>query len=540
MHHLAAVVAIKVVNKTDGPIIIRDIEFGTPRIVSKDPITSNKTTIEESPILGDCVVTINGGEADVTISTAQGAEVHSTTKVTLLNDYTLSSKNDEMTVYVPVCPFSTTGKTISIKINGSQRTLKLDSDVLTSGKVTTFKINVETLKKNITNDLITNVFDDSFYSSGEEGRNWEESRSEYKKNYLTYYTYTYKEAGTDPNATHIGGPIVLLGEPISEMTDITINGQPCGKVYKLGNDSVSGTMTISGWAKDIINALPLSFYVSGLSHTPAAMTIKSVNLWIPEYNKAKHDHKKVDIFGNGSTTEYHRLKTRTKLADSNIKTLIEMGATVVDMLKDMEITDQGLTRETLVKFVDPNTITFNGIPTNGHFTNKNAIVLREDVTHKSIVPGLVDYFLKEKFSLDKTKPASYLGLAAIVNASKSDKDGSLTYNSYTDINDIEYTSSQMSEFATMTAEAIYNKILSVLVNRVGSFQLGDFKFPDAVLNVVFENPLDLIHKLRDMKFEIVIQTYPYAEQYTPNTPDGAYAPVVFWEMRGTVPSSDSN
>jgi hypothetical protein len=308
--------------------------------------------------------------------------------------------------------------------------------------------------------------------------------------------------------------MVSLSSGFSEQTGYIINGQSCDKLYVSTSSEVQ-TMTVRGWAEDMIDALPLSFYASGLDNVPTAMTIHHVNLWLPEYNH------KTNWKGEITTANYHSLKERKQLNQTNIGYLISLAGIVMDGLK---VTSNGLERECLVNFVDPNTITFNGIPTNGYLSNKNLIVLSETNTHKSITPALINSFLSTKFSTNEYK-ASYLGLVAMVKAIKSSTDGSLTYQSYVDAEGVEHTPEQMSGYATTTANAIYNKILGVLTGKVGD-SLGK-----RLMGVVFASPTDLIHKLRDMKFELAIQTYPYADEYP--TSSTTYAPIAFWEMRGT-------
>ena len=524
MHHLAALVAIKVINATAGTIKIDDVEFGMPKIVSKDPITQKKTITEATNILGDCTISLSGETPSTTVN---GTNVYPVTKACLDKTYELESGKD-MIVYMAVSPVKTNGKTISIKVNGSQRTLKMTKNVLNPGKVTTFKVEVKPFVNNKTDNLVSNAFDDEFKSSGEQGYVWEEERYTVSSGMIPDYAYRYSQGAADPQNTHAEVKMVSLGNS-SEIKNATINGQTCNVAYKLGTTSAPGTITIQGWAKDLLDALPLSFYVSAADNSPAAMTIHSVDLWIPEYNKAKQQHNKYDPFPS-TKTEYHRLTTRTQLKNSTIGSLIGI-LNKAEQFKDLKVTENGLERESLVAFVDPNTITFNGIPTNGYFSNNNIVVLREDVTHKSITPDLIDSFLGKKFSLDPVNsPASFLGLVAMVNATKNNETGALKYNSYTSLDGNTYDATTMQAQAEQTANAIYNKIVSVLNNRIPS-SISGLISGENVINVIFESPTDLIHKVRDMKFKLVIQTYPYADTYP--TTSTTYSPVILWEMNGT-------
>ena len=522
MHHLAALVAIKVINATAGSIKIDDVEFGMPKIVSKDPITQKKTITEATNILGDCTISLSGETPSITVN---GTNVYPVTKACLDKTYELKSGED-MIVYMAVSPVKTKGKTISIKVNGSQRTLKMTKDVLNPGKVTTFKVEVKPFVNNKTDNLASNAFDDEFKSRGEQGYVWEEEQYKVASGLFPDYAYRYSQGAADPQNTHAEVKMVSL-ENSSEIKNATINGQTCNVAYKLGTTSAPGTITIQGWAKDLLDALPLSFYVSAADNSPAAMTIHSVDLWLPEYNKAKQQHNSVNPFPS-TKTEYHRLTTRNQLKNSTIGSAIDL-LQKVDKFKDLKVTDNGLERESLVAFVDPNTVTFNGIPTNGYFSNNNIVVLREQDTHKSITPELIDSFLSSKFSLDKSKPASFLGLVAIANSTVK-ADGTLEYHSYTDYNDNSYGADVMKTQAEQTAKAIFNKIVSVIDGKIPS-SLSSIVKGKNVIAFVFEDETDMIHKFRDMKFKLVIQTYPYADTYP--TTSTTYSPVILWEMTGT-------
>ena len=84
----------------------------------------------------------------------------------------------------------------------------------------------------------------------------------------------------------------------------------------------------------------------------------------------------------------------------------------------------------------------------------------------------------------------------------------------------------MKGYAEQTANAIYNKIVSVINGKIPS-SISKYVSGESLLNIVFKSPTDLIHKLRDMKFELVIQTYPYAETYTKEYPDTLLNPIAF-------------
>ena len=474
MHHLAAVVGIKIVNNTGGPIRIQDIEFGTPRLVSKDPITQQLTVTQEaSPILGECTVAFDDKKVKVNTSTADGAKVSSTCKVTLQNPITLplADGTNEMTVYVAVSPVQTKGKTISIKVNGSQRTLPMKTNVFESGKVTTFKVSVNQLAAPQVTNAVNTI------------------KSQCRMN----------ENGALETVT-------ILPSFGTKLNSMTVNGQSVADLYKVSSGQ---TLTIQGFAKDMINAMPLSFNVSSCDNQNAAMTIHTINAWMPEYKSS------------WGKKDFSKLSERVPLNKMSVLKYDYLGI-IKGILSDKGLgLSDGIQRSELLKFVDPNTITFNNLSVNGYFSNNNVVVLNEDSTNKSLGPGLIDTFLKNKFSLDSSKPATYIGLYAILNATYSDKQFSYSDYTYNNGNTVTtYTAAQMKTEAEQTATSIYNKVKSVLDNRGAGALIGLFA----------DDATHLMHILRDVKVEIKIQPYPYAEYYDISDPTTGTNPLVLWGL----------
>lgn len=344
MEHLASVVAIKIKNTTGGSIIINDIEFSVPRILEKDPITQKRTLVQEAfPIIGDCVVDLTGNKVGVTTAT-NSSEVYSYTKATLDKAVTLPDKdnNNELIVYLAVSPFETNGKRISIKVNGSARTtVKMTSNVLQPGKVTTFKVDVKPFLNNATEGLVSNAVDIKSYGE-HEGVNWVEEETNDKSGFLDisyniWYNYYIDDTKPADN-THAECNVLSFDKNVVEKTSYTINGKACSTAYVVGSEG-EGTITFSGWAKDMLNALPISFYASGLDNSPTAMTIKSVNLWIPEYNIRRENRHSFD--SAKETIEYQNLITRTQLKNTSIGSLINMLSDVMNVA----VTENGLERE---------------------------------------------------------------------------------------------------------------------------------------------------------------------------------------------------
>lgn len=481
MQHLAALVAIKVKNSTQGTIKIDDIEFGMPRIVSKDPINQTKTTIEATPLLGDCTVNLTGENISINVN---GTNNYPTTKAILKesdnieDDPRILGPNEEMTVYMAVSPIETNGKTISIKVNGSQRTLKLTQNVLSTGKVTTFKVEVkELIASQVTNAVNT-------------------IKSKCRKN---------KNGDLET--------VTIVPEFGSKILSTTINGQTVSNLYKVSSGDL---LTIQGFAKDMINAMPLSFNVSACDNQPAAMTIYDIDAWMPKYDETWS----WDSWSN--VTDYSKLVERVHISNMSILGVPVIGDAIKAILstKELKLTD-GIQRGELLKFVDPNTITFNNLAVNGYFTNTNVVVLNENDTNKSLASGLIDTFLRSKFSLDPNNPATFVGLYAILNASYSD--GKFEYSSYTYNNgktSINYTKDQMKAQAEQTASSIFNKIKNVLDNKSAG----------SLISLFASDATELMHILRDVKVQIRIQPYPYAEYYEITDPKTSVNPIILWGL----------
>ena len=99
----------------------------------------------------------------------------------------------------------------------------------------------------------------------------------------------------------------------------------------------------------------------------------------------------------------------------------------------------------------------------------------------------------------------------------------------------------METHAETTAEAIYNKVLGVFKTRLAAIDTTPIvnkltsaeSLSKSMLGLVFSSPSDLIHKIRDMKFEVVIKTYPYAETYTTTDLTTGFQPVMLWEVHAS-------
>ena len=389
-------------------------------------------------------------------------------------------------------------------VNGSARTVSAKAEYnqnTQSGNLYKFTIPVHEL----THPINTNGF---FIESA--GRKGTDNEYTYKGGLLNMQD----KKATDES--HLKCKILTFSNS-DDNIKADINGSAPDLISKLAGGS--GQITIEGFAKDMINAMPISFYASRYNDTPTAMTLGRINLWIPTYN-------------NG---DYTSLKFRRPVYR-------EMGSILSNLMSILGISADGIPRSALTAFVDENTITFNNIVSNGDFDSKNVIVMDENATHKGVTAELVDSFISRFSAKDEsgqTRTASYYGLYAILNATLN-SDGTLSYNAYKDASnqivrikrnnvEIELNEANMAIEADNTANGIYYKIYNTINNKIGNIAGGMFSsLGEDLVDTFFTSPLDLRYKLRDMRFRLTIETYPYAEKYP--TSSNTYGPMVFWGM----------
>lgn len=318
--------------------------------------------------------------------------------------------------------------------------------------------------------------------------------------------------------------LVTIGTGNNNTTSITVNGSTGVNAYILDNSAVSSNsdkIIIKGFVKDMINALPIGFYASQWNNKPTAMTISSINMWLPQYKKEG------GLLGFGGTTKYNKWDTRKQIADYSLLSMVPSS-----LLDNFGIVfEDGIQREELVKFIDPTNITFSGMPANGlqdATKGNNFVVMYEDATYKDINIDLINYFLKNKFSTTQDNTyyeASYEGLIAILNADMDDNNGNLIYKAYGD-----YDAAEMEQFAKNTASGIYYKIKQVLDNNV-KVEIIVTITGGTLLTTMVTDPTHFMHILRDMEIELVIKTHPYS--------GNKYAPIVFWGLDAYGPNKST-
>ena len=474
MSQLAALVALEIVNEGDGKangeanIEIRNVSY----------------EVKNENIVGGFKVDITGDEP----SFANGTSPANKTTVTIVDDNDKDSfisiaPGDSAKIYFAVKPHDASGKSVTITVNGSSRTITMPANTkFKMGQATTIRVPVK-LSYPKESDVLS------------------------KTNFLTF---------NNKNDVTLS----VNGEQVSGYSLEKTKKSWSGTTYE------QATLTVSGTAADLINALPAGFYASTYNGKRAAMTVTNINLHIPEYdtegNIIKHTQiasyepfinkvKEIvvpiidNILGNGE--EWWNGKT--------IWIIVPITISVRDIF--VEIFKNGIPRDReplyFTKFIDPQTITFNGIVENGSASSSdNIFILDEEPIYKGITSSQVENLLLTKFS-SNGYTASFKGIKDIVNK--------------------DYTTD-----ANNTAQAIWGK----LQEEIGTMEIPLYDEVKIgvwdVFTAIFPDVTAMKTMLGDLKADITIGSYPYAsdkKEYgskaggslVPNKP---YNPIIFWGL----------
>ena len=500
MRHMSAIVALKIVNQGDSKkenleqekndsdkrkIVINDITFAVPAY------STSAISQKAIPIVGSFNVDPTNDINSASFTPVTNASSNS---VKLEFASTEIDPGESATFYLAVRPFDVsnsvlggsekrTGLTLSITINGSTRSVEIPADTkFEAGKVTTLRVPVK-LSYPKESDVLS------------------------KTNFLTF---------NNKNDVTLS----VNGEQVSGYSLEKTKKSWSGTTYE------QATLTVSGTAADLINALPAGFYASTYNGKRAAMTVTNINLHIPEYdtegNIIKHTQiasyepfinkvKEIvvpiidNILGNGE--EWWNGKT--------IWIIVPITISVRDIF--VEIFKNGIPRDReplyFTKFIDPQTITFNGIVENGSASSSdNIFILDEEPIYKGITSSQVENLLLTKFS-SNGYTASFKGIKDIVNK--------------------DYTTD-----ANNTAQAIWGK----LQEEIGTMEIPLYDEVKIgvwdVFTAIFPDVTAMKTMLGDLKADITIGSYPYAsdkKEYgskaggslVPNKP---YNPIIFWGL----------
>ena len=475
MKHLSALVALKVVNQGDGiqdngdeSIIVKDLTFSVPQITSKQT---------QLPIIG--AFTVNTTGSKVTASNFTPVSGSSSNIVTLkLTESVTIPSGGEATFYIAVRPFNESSITrtvtdpiLEVTINGSKRQVSIPSAKANfeAGTITTLRVPVK---------------------------------------------LSYPKSSDAMTVTGSQGDKVLTF-PVSEQ-DLNVNGEIV-KAYVVG-DGEFQELRVIGTTTDIVNALDVGFYASTWQGKRAAMTVSNVNVWMPNSDGSLSKIKDYGPLKNILTSEIKDdLGWAGFLAGAAVD--VVMGTLSNGIPRD----DQGtLSFIYLTKFIDPQTITFNGVVENGSAgSNEAMLFLDESPIYKEIKAETVNALLSTRFSYNGQIP-TYAGLLDIINGKNTTE-------------------------ANTTAEVLYNKLYDVVAGK-GSLSMSavgvDFTINLAnVFNALISDANDLKAKLPKMKFQIDVSTCPYKAKKTDygsksnpitlatmKTWEESPNPIVFWGL----------
>lgn len=345
MNYLAAVVALKIANNTDGPIDINEIVFKT----QGEPLVGNfianlKMINDEGKIkspfreVGD--EDKNGKENEVISPFTLSGNKSTSIKITCPG--TQIQANGYETFYFAVCPNVHKINTFTILINGSEKVPQAAEDVIFEpGKVTTLRLEINPFSTPLDNDALTYKFT---------GRNYQEDGTS-TRNVLTFYDIENGEY-----------------KPIDKPTaTVSINNTPV-PIYVLG-DGKTSIIRIEGKGSDLVNVLPITFYASRWNDNPTAMRLKMV-----------------DVYWTGAaTTEW--------LSIGNYKDLMEY--------LDIDLAD-GITLDDIASLgFSTARLTFSGMIPNCEFDkaydNSKVLMLDEERTSKifdNAEGGNIDTYIK--------------------------------------------------------------------------------------------------------------------------------------------------
>ena len=455
MSHLYALVALEIVNVGDGKADNDD-----------QPITVNSVTFTAPDnIIGDFNVNVtndkhtfsDAGSNSKTISLTALKDTEGETGITI-------DPRESATLYFAIKPYDASGKELKISINGSEKTVKMPANTkFEEGKITTLKVPIKLSHPKESDALSFITFD---------------SKSKRKE-------------------------IIINGEKINAY--VLHETSSWGKKY-------GQTLVIKGNVKQLFNLLDAGFYASTWDGKPSAMTVSNINIWISGTQFIKYDPLMTALRAN--------LAEQPGLGQL-IASLWNIPFVGVKALLSSMFED-GIARDgeiALTKFIDPSTITFTGLVSNGATNeNPNTLLLDDGQIHKLVGKDNIENLLATKF--DYTTPLgeklvpSYSGLLEIINRSQE--------GSY-------------SPEAQKTIRAIYGK----LKNTLGSY--GGFDFAGIsikawdIFEALFPSEEAMMTMLPTLDISVTIEVYPYSSKTgaygkkgAPEKPEVALQPIILW------------
>ena len=481
MSHLYALVALEIVNVGDGkadnddqPITVNSVTFTAPDNIIGDfnvNVTNDKHTFSDPnpvPSSNSKSIALSGlkdtdGKTGITINPRESA-----------------------TLYFAIKPYDASGKELKISINGSEKTVKMPANTkFEEGKITTLKVPIKLShpKETDATRFLTFNFEDAKSGTSQKITINGESINAYV---LGYTQKTEKQWVEDKNIPILGG----------WWKDVA--------TYKHHSIKVSGVV------KDLFNALSAGFYASHWEGAPASMSVKKIDISLPNRNDDGKINPNNLSHISGYAPLYSGLRTSLSNGDDFNQWLASDGMWELTKALVYSIFSKGISRDEgmvkLTRFIDPSTITFNGIVSNGATNEDPKIFMLDDETiHKLVGKANIEKLLSTKF--DYTTPLgekllpTYQGFADIINHS---------------------IGAPYSSEALKTGRAIYGKIKDKMGDETVSQDVAVgtivIKLWD-IVSAIFPNAEAMMEMLPYVQVSVEIDNYSKSDTVNP---------LIFW------------
>lgn len=335
-------------------------------------------------------------------------------------------------------------------------------------------------------------------------------------------------------------------------TPLSVNGESISHAWVVGDDEMQ-TLTIEGYARNMINALDVGFYASTLEGQAAAMTISKMNIYLPDGDKENEIGSYTPLLNVIGTQleddirkdKYEWVKDDSWLGGSYQVVGTEPDNTTIGAAKlAIALTvSGGIPRDDtgalcflyLTKFINPQTITFNGLISNGA-TNitDDILILDEAPIYKEIKAEVINRFLGERFADSAGNKPTCEGLQDIVNGKRN------------------------TNAAKITSQTLYNVLESVFRDKGDMSMTVDLKVKKyevdinllAVFKAILPNVDSLMDMLQKMKVRLEITTCPYhanketgygtkANPIPIKNITGDKNPIIFWGLDAYGPNASA-
>ena len=452
MSHLYALVALEIVNVGDGkadnddqPITVNSVTFTAPDNIIGDfnvNVTNDKHTFSDA------------GSNSKTISLTALKDTEGETGITI-------DPRKSATLYFAIKPYDASGKELTITINGTSKKVKMPSNTkFSEGKITTLKVPVKLSFQKESTDALQflpigdNIAKKDVVINGESINAYMLYKEYEKVNEGSWLRPNYVWKYTDPQS-----------------------------------------LPVEGNVKDLFNALGAGFYASHWEGRPAAMTLESINLWLPYNGKMVHISK----YPPFATALAADMGWEDWIVSAALPYLIPESDGIMQ--------SEGLIK--LNSFIDSSNVTFNGIVSNGTGEDNPKIFMLDDETiHKKVGKTNVENLLSTKFvyktPLGEMLIPTYQGLLDIVNKAPG---------------------AAPSKEATKTARAIYGKIMEKVGDKTVTKDIplvGTITVRVAnVFKSIFADENQMIELLPNLTISVKVKNTPAPGQSDCN-------PIIFW------------